>query len=77
MQVEGLESQTLLTDLWLNNNKVQELDHLTEALQPCKESLQVLYLEATPAAKSTDAYLLLMKDMLPSLEYLDSTVIKR
>ena len=77
LQVEGLESQTLLTDLWLNNNKVAELDHLTEALQPCKASLQVLYLEATPAAKSTDAYLLLMKELLPSLEYLDSTPIKR
>jgi hypothetical protein len=77
MQVEGLESQTALTDLWLNNNKVKDLDHLKQALQPCKASLQVLYLEATPAAKSTDAYLLLMKDLLPSLEYLDSTPIKR
>lgn len=75
--MEGLESQTLLTDLWMNNNKVQDLDHLADALQPCKATLQVLYLEATPAAKSTDAYLIIMKEILPALEYLDSTIIKR
>jgi hypothetical protein len=77
LQVSGLTSQTALTDLWLNDNKVKDLDHLKNALASCSTSLQVLYLENTPAAKSTDAYLLMMKELLPSLEYLDSTPIKR
>jgi hypothetical protein len=75
--VEGLEALTGLSDLWLNDNPVRDLDHLQEALQSCKESLQVVYLENSPAAKSTTSYLLIMKQMLPSLKYLDSTTIVR
>jgi hypothetical protein len=75
--VEGLEALTGLSDLWLNDNPVRDLDHLQEALQTCKESLQGVYLENSPAAKSTTSYLLIMKQMLPSLKYLDSTTIVR
>jgi hypothetical protein len=73
--VEGLEALTGLSDLWLNDNPVRDLDHLQEALQSCKESLQVVYLENSPAAKSSTSYLLIMKQMLPRLKYLDSTTI--
>jgi hypothetical protein len=77
VQVEGLETLTGLSDLWLNDNPVRDLDHLPDALQSCKDSLQVVYLENSPAAKSTTSYLLIMKQMLPKLEYLDSTPIGR
>jgi hypothetical protein len=76
LQVENLESQTLLTDLWLNDNPLGDLDHLEHALTSCKETLTTVYFQNTPAAK-TPAYLLSMKRMLPNLEYVDSVVIQR
>lgn len=77
MQVEGLHHQGVLTDLWLNNTQVADLDHLETALEACKNTLEVVYLASTPAAASTQAYLLFMKALLPNLEYLDSTPITR
>lgn len=77
VQVSGLEAQTRLTDLWLNNNPIKDLDHIAAAVASCKDTLTVVYLEGSPAAKSTDAYLHIMKQMLPKLEYLDSTPISR
>ena len=76
VQVEGLEQQTELTDLWLNDNPVEDLDHLDGALASCKGTLTTLYLENSPASKSK-AYLHIMKAMLPKLEHLDSTPIHR
>ena len=77
VQVTGLQQQTKLSDLWLNDNPVRNLEHLQEALTPCKDTLQVVYLENSPAAKSTTAYLHIMRQMLPKLEQLDSTPIQR
>eukprot|EP00892_Ulva_mutabilis_P001629 jgi/Ulvmu1/11467/UM077_0010.1 len=76
-KVEGLAAQTLLTDLWLNDTQVADLDHLESALQACRDTLEVVYLANSPAAQSTQAYLLFMKALLPKLEYLDSTPITR
>jgi hypothetical protein len=75
--VEGLEALSRLADLWLNDNPVSDLDHIDKAVETCRESLRVVYLENTPAAKSTTAYVHIMKQMLPRLEYLDSTKIVR
>lgn len=75
MQVEGLEQQVALTDLWLNDTQVEDLDHLHTGLEACKNTLEVIYLANTPAAASTQAYLLFMKALLPKLQYLDSTPI--
>jgi hypothetical protein len=77
MQVCGLQAQTKLTDLWLNDNPIKDLDHISAAVAACKDTLTVVYLENSPAAKSTTAYLHIMKQMLPSLEQLDSTPITR
>jgi len=77
LQVEGLDTLERLSDLWLNDNPVTDLDHIADATQSCKETLTVVYLENTPAAKASDAYLHVMKQMLPKLEYLDSTKITR
>lgn len=68
---------TRLHDLWLNDNPVRDLDHLPRALARCSRSLRILYLENSPAAKASTAYLLIVKQMLPGLEYLDSTPIQR
>jgi hypothetical protein len=75
--VEGIEALTQLSDLWLNDNPIPDLDHIGDAVKSCRESLRVVYLENTPAAKSSTAYLHIMKQMLPRLEYLDSTKIVR
>lgn len=75
--MEGLETLERLSDLWLNDNPVKDLDHIAGAVQACRDTLTVVYLENTPAAKSSDAYLHIMKQMLPKLEYLDSTRITR
>lgn len=75
--MEGLDHQSSLTDLWLNDTQVMDLDHLESALEACKHSIEVVYLANTPAAASTKAYLLFMKALLPKLEYLDSTPIVR
>ena len=77
MQIEGLEAQTKLTDLWLNDNPVKDLEHIAAAVAPCKDTLAIVYLENSLAAKSTTAYLHIMKQMLPRLEQLDSTPIIR
>lgn len=74
--MENLESQTLLTDLWLNDNPLEGLEHLEQALVSCKETLTTVYFQNTPAAK-TPAYLHSMKRLLPNLEYVDSVVIQR
>jgi len=76
LQVEGLEHQTQLTDLWLNDNPVADLDHLSSALASCTDSLTTLYLENSPASQSK-AYLHIMKALLPALEFLDSTQVYR
>lgn len=75
--MEGLDQQIALTDLWLNDTEVADLDHLDAALKACKQTLEVVYLANTPAAASTQVYLLFMKAMLPKLAYLDSTPITR
>jgi hypothetical protein len=75
--VEGLEALSRLVDLWLNDNPVSDLDHIDKAVGSCRESLRVVYLENTPAAKSTTAYVHIMKQMLARLEYLDGTKIVR
>ena len=77
MQVQGLQQQSRLTDLWLNDNPVKDLEHIAGGIASCQDTLTVVYLENSPAAKSTDAYLHIMKQMLPKLEQLDSTPIKR
>lgn len=77
VQVEGLDQQALLTDLWLNDTQVADLDHLESALSACMHTLEVVYLANSPAAASTQAYLLFMKALLPKLEYLDSTPVAR
>lgn len=77
LQISGLEAQTKLTDLWLNDNPIRDLDHIAAAVSACKRTLAVVYLENSPAAKSTTAYLHIMKQMLPNLEQLDSTPIVR
>lgn len=75
--MEGLDGLQRLSDLWLNDNPVTDLDHIAAAVRSCRTTLTVVYLENTPAAKSSDAYLHIMKQMLPNLEYLDSTRITR
>lgn len=69
---QNLEALSLLEDLWLNDNQIEDLAQVEQALQPVKASLAVIYLENNPAAKDAQ-YKERMRALLPKLEQLDAT----
>ena len=50
-KVEGLEAQTTLEDLWLNDNQLDEWDGLYESLEGPRQTLTTIYLENNPIVR--------------------------
>jgi hypothetical protein len=69
---QNLEALSLLEDLWLNDNQIEDLGQVEQALQHVKDSLAVIYLENNPVAKDAQ-YKEHMRALLPKLEQLDAT----
>jgi protein phosphatase 1 regulatory subunit 7 len=72
--VQSLEALTQLEDLWLNDNQIQGLEQVEQALQPVSGSLAVIYLENNPAAAEPQ-YKERIRALLPKLEQLDSNPV--
>lgn len=72
----SISSMSKLTDLWANDNAIESLDHVEEALRPVKSTLTTVYLQGNPCANETN-YKLRMLYLLPSLEQLDDNPVKR
>lgn len=63
-----------LTDLWANDNALESLDEVEEALRSQRPTLSCLYLRGNPCAAAHD-YKLRMKFALPQLEQLDDNPV--
>ena len=63
-----------LTDLWLNDNQIESLDHVEEALQPQRGSLSCVYLRGNPCSEAP-SYALRMRHLLPNLTQLDDNPV--
>lgn len=76
--VDGVGQLPMLTDLWANNNCIENLDEVERELQMLKDSLQVLYLNNNPFMENQgQAYKLRMVHVLPNLEQLDDVLVQR
>ena len=51
VKVEGLDAQTILEDLWLNDNQLDEWDGLYESLEGPRQTLSTIYLENNPIVR--------------------------
>ncbi|KAE8735375.1 dolichyl-diphosphooligosaccharide--protein glycosyltransferase subunit STT3 [Hibiscus syriacus] len=59
--------------LWLNDNKIESLDGLAEAVSGSREKLTTIYLENNPCAKSPN-YNVTLKQIFPNIQQIDSEV---
>mmetsp|Transcript_30914 Transcript_30914/g.87513 ORF Transcript_30914/g.87513 Transcript_30914/m.87513 type:complete len:87 (-) Transcript_30914:3536-3796(-) len=66
-----------LTDLWLNDNKIANLDSLKDALAAQRTTLTCIYLENNPLQENRAVYRATLLDILPNLEQLDSNDVVR
>ena len=75
-RVQGINSLTGLKDLWLNDNLIESLDGVAEALAGQQASLACIYLSGNPAVQATPGdYKAHLKSLLPNLEQLDADVV--
>jgi hypothetical protein len=65
-----------LTDLWANDNAIEDLDGVESALRPVRSTLTTLYLQGNPCAKDTN-YKLRMLYLIPNLEQLDDNPVEK
>ncbi len=63
-----------LTDLWLNDNQIESLDRVEEALRAQAATLTCVYLQNNPCA-ATPSYALRMRHLLPKLAQLDDNPV--
>lgn len=63
-----------LSDLWANDNQIESLDEVEEALRSQHKSMTCIYLRGNPCAASM-SYKLRMKHALPRLEQLDDNPV--
>lgn len=75
-EVTGLEAQTSLEDLWLNDNAIVSLAGLPAALSACQNSLTCVYMAANPATKGNSEYSDTMRALLPNLTQLDADYLQ-
>jgi protein phosphatase 1 regulatory subunit 7 len=65
-----------ITDVWANNNLIDDFDEVENELIQVKDTLSVLYLAGNPfVERHHTSYKLRMKHALPKLEQLDDTFI--
>lgn len=70
-KVEHLQGLTQLQDLWLNDNQIESLEGVEEALADQQGSLTTIYLDNNPAAAAAD-YKQRMLALFPRLIQLDA-----
>lgn len=76
--VDGVGKLPELTDLWANNNLIENLDVVEQEIALLQDSLQVLYLNGNPFFESQGhAYKLRMTHILPNLQQLDDVLVQR
>lgn len=75
--VAGVRHLPQITDLWANNNLINNLDDVEQELEATKDTLQVLYLNGNPFLESQgQSYRLRMTHTLPNLEQLDDVLVQ-
>ena len=72
----GIETLSGLTDLWANNNAIENLGSVEAQLKPAAATLETLYLAGNPCA-GEPKYKLRMMHLLPKLGQLDDNVVER
>ena len=74
-KLSGLDHLLLLEDLWLNDNRLQDMDSLLQILVKLKDQLTCVYLAGNPAADADASYKQQLPRLLPQLQQLDSDAI--
>ncbi len=74
--LDGLRTLTTLTDLWANDNQIEDLDEVEAALRTTAGSLETLYLRGNPCAADSK-FKLRMLYLLPKLEQIDDNPVER
>ncbi|KAK8543205.1 hypothetical protein V6N13_136264 [Hibiscus sabdariffa] len=62
-----------LEDLWLNDNQIESLENIAEAVSGSREKLTTIYLENNPCAKSPN-YQATLRQMFHNIEQIDSNI---
>lgn len=70
--LDGIENMHCLTDLWANDNKIDDLRSLISALLLHKETLKTLYISNNPVVKQTQDFKHELRTILPDLEQIDT-----
>jgi len=72
----GLENLTKLTELWLNDNKLQDWEGVEPVLRALANSLETVYLEHNPVQKlqGPQEYVQRVRSAVPKLQQLDATL---
>ena len=73
--LDNLEGCPHMTDLWMNDNRLQSLDEVDKLRVP-GGSLEVVYLHGNPLAKDPK-YKLTLLSLCPKLEQLDQNDVVR
>ncbi|OMO58242.1 Leucine rich repeat 4 [Corchorus olitorius] len=71
--VNDIQNLTRLEDLWLNDNQIESLENIAEAVAGSREKLTTIYLENNPCAKSSN-YSATLRQIFPNIEQIDSDV---
>ncbi|KAJ4708514.1 protein phosphatase 1 regulatory subunit pprA [Melia azedarach] len=71
--VDDIQNLTRLEDLWLNDNQLESLEGVAEAVTGSRESLTTIYLENNPCAKSSN-YSATLRQNFPNIQQIDSDV---
>lgn len=74
--LDGLRTLTTLTDLWANENQIEDLDEVEAALKATAGCLETVYLRGNPCA-ADPKFKLRMLYLLPKLEQLDDNPVER
>ena len=74
--LEGIQTMTSLTDLWANDNKVENMDESEAVMKPLSGSLEIVYFRGNPCANDPK-YKLRMLYLLPKLQQLDDNPVER
>nr|KJB83107.1 hypothetical protein B456_013G229800 [Gossypium raimondii] len=71
--VNDVQNLTRLEDLWLNDNQIESLESVAEAVSGSREKLTTVYLENNPCAKSPN-YQATLRQIFPNIEQIDSSI---
>ncbi|KAF2303979.1 hypothetical protein GH714_025825 [Hevea brasiliensis] len=71
--IDDIQNLTRLEDLWLNDNQIESLERIAEAIAGSRQKLTTIYFENNPCARSPN-YAVTLRQIFPNIQQIDSNV---